>query len=734
MSEGAYGQLVEGESSSVTPALPAYVALDILHLGDFRTPGETPWRIANLVRIEADEGYSVGLLHTPSPAGRPPTIHPLVDDLVVTRSATPLDPALPIVRARLVLVHGPADLWSAVAAGADFRLPRIVAERAIAIVDAAPDENLGQTDALLKSLFGPGLTWAAASAEAHEALSSIGAGDVDSWQPTIAVGAPLDPVPGRPTPVMGCILNAEGGVAEIAMLESWLAGLDGEAVVRVMESAPCGLADTPPPPGVQFLSAGEMHPRRFVAGLDFLAVPPGTAAPAEAIAWAMAHGAPVMLTRALAKRFGGGPVYAGGHDMFRLAKEIHADAAQRQLLRTETAEHGRISYPASAHVGRLRRLVGGPAAAPRRKAAARPRKRVLFVSSNGFGLGHLARLLAIARRMPAGVEPVFATMSQAMGIVRQAGYPAEYLPANVFGNADPRDWNGWLSEQFAQILDFHRPAAVVFDGGLPYAGILEAVATREDAGLVWIRRGMWRDIQSNADLLARQRFFDLVIEPADVAAASDRGATVEWRSHALGVPPIALLEDSELFERGEAAARLGLDSSRPAVLIQLGSGANRDIVGMTDEVLKALSARSTLQPVLLEWLIASAELNLWPGVKRLKGFPVTKYYRAFDFTISAAGYNSFNEIIAFGLPAIFVSNEHPMLDDQRGRASFAEENGAAYSVPETQLHAIDSFVDAILDDKVQWLMRANCQRLAQPNGAAEAAAAIAALARRNSRA
>jgi hypothetical protein len=202
---------------------------------------------------------------------------------------------------------------------------------------------------------------------------------------------------------------------------------------------------------------------------------------------------------------------------------------------------------------------------------------------------------------------------------------------------------------------------------------------------------------------------------------------VKWRSQALQIAPISLLEESELFERAEAAARLGLDPTRPAALIQLGSGANRDVLGLVGEVLKALAGRPDVQPVLLEWLIAAAPLDLWPGVPRLKGFPVAKYFRAFDFTISAAGYNSFNDILSYALPAIFVSNDHPMLDDQGGRAAFAEENGAAFRIAETQLHAIGPLVDAILDEKVRWLMKANCERLAQPNGAGEAAAAIAAL-------
>ena len=53
--------------------------------------------------------------------------------------------------------------------------------------------------------------------------------------------------------------------------------------------------------------------------------------------------------------------------------------------------------------------------------------RILFVTSNGTGLGHLTRSMAIARRLDPGLDPAFVTFSAAAPVVRQLGYPVEYL-------------------------------------------------------------------------------------------------------------------------------------------------------------------------------------------------------------------------------------------------------------------------------------------------------------------
>ena len=102
---------------------------------------------------------------------------------------------------------------------------------------------------------------------------------------------------------------------------------------------------------------------------------------------------------------------------------------------------------------------------------------------------------------------------------------------------------------------------------------------------------MWQEDQDGRAALGRNQFFDLVIEPGEIAEAVDRGATVGDRSGALRVSPIRLLDVGELYDRATAAARLGLDPARPAVLIQLGSGWNRDLASLVDAILQNLAER-----------------------------------------------------------------------------------------------------------------------------------------------
>ena len=86
-----------------------------------------------------------------------------------------------------------------------------------------------------------------------------------------------------------------------------------------------------------------------------------------------------------------------------VAYRRHSDAAQA---------HAQRHFSHETHRRRLHALIGPPSA-PRPAAAPLRPLRVLLVSSNGVGMGHLTRLLAIARRLPPPIEPVFVTMSQA---------------------------------------------------------------------------------------------------------------------------------------------------------------------------------------------------------------------------------------------------------------------------------------------------------------------------------
>ena len=721
-----------------TPGVPTEPEpFDVAVLGDFRSVRETAWRVANEVRIQHAAGYRTALLHVSTNGCNDlPHINPEIDALIRDRVATAVDPATPCLRTRLLVAHQPRFLLDRVGGEDPIVLPRIVADTTVIVHDASMSRDaLRRTDALYKTLFGAKVVWAAVDETLRDELDAAGDPIVRTpmlWTPSVNDRGHEPPCSRRRSvPVIGragLCDPSQWAEDETAVLASYPS--TGEVAVRVLGMPNARQIPLPAVPEQwETFGIDEMPWQRFLRGLDaFVYYPSSTPneLPKHAVAEALMAGKPVLLPPEMRPVFGKGPAYVNPREVVATVQHLWRHSAPETGW--DAARRARLAWGPQVHAQRLRQLCGAPAAEPSAPSVHRATAaRVLFLSSNGVGMGHLTRLLAIARRMPAPIEPVFATMSHALSIVAQAGYPVEYIPFHGTIGCDPNDWNGWLQEQLGEILDFHGARTVVFDGSNPYQGLLDAVAGRRDCQFVWVRRGMWRDIQNNSGSIKRQRFFDLVVEPTDIAESTDRGATAYNRAIAYKVPPIRLLDEEDLWTREEACARLGLDPNRPAALIQLGSGSNRDIVTMIDTVLARLAERPEIQPVLAEWLISPNRLEMWPEIKRLRGFPISGYYNAFDFTISAAGYNSFNEIVSFGLPAIFMANDHATMDDQGGRAAYAQANDAGFCLPEYRADAIGPLVEAILDPETRSIMRANCARISQGNGASDAADAIAEL-------
>jgi len=365
-----------------------------------------------------------------------------------------------------------------------------------------------------------------------------------------------------------------------------------------------------------------------------------------------------------------------------------------------------------------KRSKGGASRSDRLPAGSRQRP-VMFVASNGIGVGHLSRLLSIARRMDKRTPLLFATQAQAVPAIERLGYLAEYMPSASYVGGDFALWDSWFRHDLETLVDAYDPALVVYDGNNPSHGLMDAVAARRDCGLAWIRRGLWGPLTS--PFIDNSRWFDLIIEPGELKGQPDEGITARRRDEAILVPPIRLLDEEELFPRAEAARRLGLDPDRPSVLIQLGAGYNRDVVSLVDNLVTVLQQFGELQICVAEWLNGTQPLNYWQGVSYLRGYPLSQYFKAFDFSISAAGYNTFHEVVNFDLPTIFIPNRHPSMDDQAGRSTRAQALQAAFELDESDLTDLPDLVGLLMDGKAREFLATNSKALHQPNGAADAA-------------
>lgn len=352
-------------------------------------------------------------------------------------------------------------------------------------------------------------------------------------------------------------------------------------------------------------------------------------------------------------------------------------------------------------------------------------RRVLFVTSNGHGMGHLTRLLATATRMKDEAEPVFASLSTAVNVVGQYGFPYEYIGSDSVMHMQRSRWNTYFHRRLSLTLDRVRPDVLVMDNYRPYEGLLSAVEGRGIA-LAWMRRAMWKPHVPLAATAQRNRF-STVIEPGDYAAAYDAGATTT-AGDAHHVSPITLLSADELLSREQARAELGYGPDERVALVTLGSG--------------NLHKTTTLQELVLTWFaqqapgwrvvvtkapIARGEALSAVGgreVETLQVYPLARYTRAFDVAVSAAGYNAFHEWILGGLPTVWSPNTATPVDDQPARCRWADDHGYGIHLASETPEAVDHALRRITDDTALAAMVQKLSALPVQNGADQAAQLI----------
>jgi hypothetical protein len=300
---------------------------------------------------------------------------------------------------------------------------------------------------------------------------------------------------------------------------------------------------------------------------------------------------------------------------------------------------------------------------------------IVMFPTNGVGFGHFTRMLAIAKRMKKlnpTLEIIFFTTMPTLHILKPYDIPAHHIAGpKYFKDLSSEEWNTLLEEELSVCFETHRPSMFLFDGAFPYRGMLRAIQARHSMQKIWMRRGTFRTGSSiPVDSI---EYFDTVIHPEDSVAASIE--QIEHNVEVMTCPPIVMLDSEELLSREKARSRLGLPQDAVVVYVQLGAGEINDIESEIRLTLESLLENPTVHIVLGESLIGGRIQIELPRVRILRDYPNSMYFRGFDATVQAGGYNSFHEIRTFGLPALFYPNMNTGMDDQLARCKVAEEEG-----------------------------------------------------------
>ncbi len=700
-------------------------AIDIVILADWRRADAVFWYQRNLTEAALRAGYRVAAIQIDGRQGDPRLgFRPWLREMIECGRLAWLDP----------MVEAAAGLSMTVDAAlieSPLNRPiRLRSELNLVICAAQGAKTEGHNVGLVEQLgaqFRDRVQLAAATdLIAAELSSAAGRGDVSDliWRPAVDLDAQASKASGAGAghlPIIGTQIESSGD------LDSRLFGWRHRAL-RLRGSKAVLLSSRQVwPPGWQIEDASDVTTQAFCSGLDVYLE-----------SFELGRGGDPLCAGAVMTAVSGGLVVASpklepylgklaipSDTPTRTIDALFEDAAGLDKAGANAAEALRVQHDLRCHQERFADLIGPPRPSSIRLSALprKPKRRALFFSTNGVGMGHLTRQLAIARRLPPSIEPVFLSMSQACGQVEKFGFAVEYTPYHQYYEGHVDHWNRHLSHLLNEMIAFYDPSVLVFDGNYPFRALVKVSNQHPGRPFVWCRRGLWQSGQ-NPRALARSDAFDLIIEPLDLATAYDRGPTKAAQADVRCIPPIRLLKAEEIDDRETAAKKLGLDPDKPAVLLQLGSRNNYDLGPLIDRVLPALRAIDGLQIATLQWLISEKDHG-WPeDVHILSGYPMGQSFAAFDFSIATPGYNSFHELVAHAMPTIFVPNENASMDDHVARAAFAERQGFGFSLRRAEVYKVAAVIEAMGRPDTRANMREAALAHASPNGAGMAATAI----------
>ena len=415
----------------------------------------------------------------------------------------------------------------------------------------------------------------------------------------------------------------------------------------------------------------------------------------------------------------------------------------------QMARDSALARTATENLAALRRALGGgeadapenaagPATQPR---AARPRSgatpapephrdRIVFLPTNGVGLGHAQRCSLIAGELAqnTAATPVFAAFPSCLRLIKSYGFDVMPLVAKSPLHDEPFANDVVNAVRLDHLMN--GTAAFVFDGGYIFNSVVQTILGHRMPS-VWIRRGLWQPGQDNSIALDREKVFGRVIVPQE--AFSELNAEYSTGAHIVRVGPIVQQIDLSQTDRGTLRAglaeRFGLPV-RHLVVTMLGGGVAADRSAQTTAVAASLARRSDLLHLVVVWPTATVDPGLfcWPNTRVVRTHHASVLAAAADLFVSAVGYNSFHEVLYNRIPTIFMPQMAAYMDDQRSRAVAAAERGLARLVEPHELATLDQTLARMLDPGEAATLRRRLAALDLPEpGTAAAAACIAEL-------
>lgn len=351
--------------------------------------------------------------------------------------------------------------------------------------------------------------------------------------------------------------------------------------------------------------------------------------------------------------------------------------------------------------------------------------RLLLYAVNGLGLGHVTRLLAIARavrRSCPGAQILFVTASEADDVIYKEGFAALKVPSKtIAGTARlrPQTHAKLVQTVTWNAVAAFNPAILVVDT-FPAGGLHELLPL-----LRWEMRRVFVYRVQQAEK-ALDPFFQNTLALYDLALIPHPEG-----SEAMPLPPqtpglwtgdIVIRRRDEALPRAEARARLGLPAEGRTLYVTFGGGGDDELHQALGIAFEALADSDWTLAVASAPLDRRSRPALPDNAQWINYYPMAECFGAFDGALSAAGYNSVTELLHHGIPSVLIPFARGV-DDQFARVGKAVEAGAALTCP-LEPAAIRQAIGQLADPERARMLQTQSQALTPADGADRAAEAI----------
>lgn len=311
--------------------------------------------------------------------------------------------------------------------------------------------------------------------------------------------------------------------------------------------------------------------------------------------------------------------------------------------------------------------------------------RIVFYAVNGSGVGHLMRCIAVARNIrklaserSLRVEIFFLTSSEATSRLFSEGFPAFKLPSretieNTGFSADK--FSAIATEWTRKTLELLSPDLLVVDtfpSGY-YEELPDVFALASNTAII-SRPVKFSNIDTYDFLKALERYDAVIVPESRESSSFVFPAAMQKRIKHFGA--IMSRNEDELIGREAVRQGLGIPAHKLIIYVSAGGGGDENAEKTITHVYKSLRDLPNIHFVIGVGPLYRGGRIYDPNVIWFEDENAFEMMKGFDIAISAAGYNTFHELMFTGTPTIFLPQEK-WADDQLLRAKRAAEVGAA---------------------------------------------------------